>query len=190
VYGSTSFTTGGVTTVRTAGTAAQVGLPQQMVLKLNRSGSATSGTGTLTSPFGAWTAASYTSTTEAVEWTISPENPNMVLVSWPFRDINDPRVKTNTAADGTASVAASLLPAGHFTATWNGNAFSAAPATHTAPNYRKLAVVLQDGVFITGQYYGNGYTYNERYFTRPAMDDGIQGLNYILGKLYAAGFTD
>lgn len=190
VYGSTSFTTGGVTTVRTAGTAAQAGLPQQMVLTLNRSGSATSGTGTLTSPYGAWTATSYTATTEAVEWRISPENPNMVLLSWPFRDINDPRVKTNTASDGTAAVAASVLPAGHFTATWNGNTFSAAPATHTAPNYRKLAILLQDGVFVTGQYYGTGYTYNERYFTRPAMDDGIQGMNYILAKLYAAGFTD
>lgn len=189
-YGATAFTTGGVTTVRTAGTAEQAGLPQQLVLKLLRNGSESSGTGTLTSPFGAWTATSYTATVETVQWRISAENPNMVLIAWPFRDINDPRVKTNTASDGTAAVAASVLPAGHFSATWNGNTFSAAPATHTAPNYRQLALLLQDGVFVSGQYYGNGYTYNERYFTEPAMADGIQVINYVLRKLYSAGFID
>ena len=51
-------------------------------------------------------------------------------------------------------------------------------------------MVLQDGVFMTGQYYGAGYTYSERYFTLPAMERGITALNYVFGKLYQAGFTD
>jgi hypothetical protein len=189
-YGTASFTTGGVTTVRTAGTAEQAGLPQQLVLKLVRDGQATSGVGTLTSPHGAWTATSYASATENIRWRISPENPGMVLISWPFRDVNDPRVKTNTASDGSAAVSAPVLPAGHFTATWGGNTFSAAPSTHTAPNYREMAILLQDGVFVTGQYYGNGYTYSERYFTSPAMEAGMKAMTYVFGKLYAAGFVD
>ena len=157
---------------------------------LARSGSETSGTGTLTSPFGAWDANSYSATVETVQWQISAENPNMVLIAWPFRDVNDPRVKTNTASDGSAAVAAPVLPAGHFVVKWNGNDFDLRPSNHTGPNYRKLAVLLQDGVFLTGQYYGNGYTYSERYFTERAMADGIPALNYVLGKLYSAGFID
>lgn len=190
VYGPTSFTTAGVTTVRVAGMAGEAGLPQRLTLKLVRTGNELQGSGTLTSPFGAWTATSFTATTEAISWRIDPQQPNMVLLSWPFRDVNDPRVKTNTAANGAAAVPAPLLPGGHFTAVFNGNNFSVAPATLTAPNYRALAVVLQDGVFMTGQYYGAGYTYSERYFTLPAMERGITALNYVFGKLYQIGFTD
>jgi len=189
-YGSTDFTTSGVTTTLVAGTAEQAGLPQQLTLKLVRNGSETSGSGTLTSPYGAWAADSYSETTEAIRWEISIENPAMVLISWPFRDANDPRVRNTAASDGSAAVSAPVLPGGHFTASWNGNNFSAAPTTHTSPNYRKLAIVLQDGVFVTGQYYGKGYTYNERYFTTPAMIEGMAVMNYVFGKLYAAGFID
>jgi hypothetical protein len=186
VYGSTTLGT----TVRTAGDSSNVGLPQQLTLKLTRTGSETSGTGTLTSPYGAWTSTSYTSTTETIQWAISPETPNMVLVSWPFRDAGDPRVKSTQASDGSTSPAAPVLPAGQFSAVYTGNTFSAAPSTRTAPNYRKLAIVLQDGVFVTGQYYGKGYVGNERRFTLPAMEQGIAVMNYVFAKLYAAGFTD
>jgi hypothetical protein len=189
-YGSTDFTDDDITTTRVAGSAEQTGLPQQLTLKLVRNGNETSGSGTLTSPFGAWTANSYSETTEAIHWEISVENPAMVLISWPFRDVNDPRVPSNTASNGAAAISAPVLPGGHFTASWNGNNFSAAPTTHTSPNYRKLAIVLQDGVFVTGQYYGKGYTYNERYFTTPAMIEGMAAMNYVFGKLYAAGFID
>jgi len=189
-YGTTTFTISGVATTLTAGTEEQAGLPQQLTLKLVREGDATSGTGTLFSPYGAWTAASNQAVTETVTWEISRENPNMVLISWPFRDINDPRVPTNTASNGTAAAAASVLPGGHFSATWNGNTFSAAPSTHTAPNARKLAILLVDGHFVTGQYYGAGYTYTERYFTTPAMADAMEGMNYVFSKLYQAGFID
>ncbi len=189
-YGTAAFTVGNITTPRTAGTAAQAGLPQQLRLTLVRSGTQTSGTGTLSSDYGAWTATSFTPTVETVNWQISSENPNMVLISYPFRDVNDPRVKTNTASDGSPSALAPVLPAGHFTAVYNGNTFSVVPPTHTAPNLRKLAIVLQDGAFVTGQFYGNGFTYNERYFTIPAMARGIAVLNAVFAKLYAAGFTD
>ena len=189
-YGSTSFTTGGVTTVRTAGTAAQTSLPQQLKLTLNRSGTETSGTGTLYSEFGAWTATSFTPITEAIEWEIDAKNPNMVLLRWPFRDVNDPRVKSNLKSDGVTPSSANPLLTAHFSAIWNGNTFSLTPSNHTAPNYRRLALVLQDGVFVTGQYYGPGYTYNERYFTQPAMERGITSLSYILDQLYKAGFKD
>jgi hypothetical protein len=197
-YGPTAFTTNttangvttSVTTNLTAGTEAQLGLPQQLNLKLTRSGSETRGTGTLTSLFGAWTAASNQPVTEAIQWEISSENPNLLLISWPFRDAGDPRVFNNQAADGTPAAAAPVLPGGHFTASWNGNNFSAAPSTRTAPNYRKLAIVLIDGHFVTGQYYGKGYTYSERYFTMPAMEQGIEALNYIFNRLYQAGFID
>jgi hypothetical protein len=192
-YGSASFTTGNgssaVTTVKTAGSTAQVGLPQQLRLTLNRTGSETSGTGTLYSEYGAWTAGSNTATTENITWAIDPINPKMVLISWPFRDVNDPRVKTNTTSAGAAAPSAPVLTA-HFSATFNGNTYSLTPSTHTAPNYRKLAIVLQDGVFVVGQYYGPGYTYNERYFTSSAMEKGLSVLNYVFGKLYNAGFTD
>lgn len=190
-YGTTSFTTGGVTTARTAGTAEQAGLPQQLTLKLVRDGNATSGSGTLTSPYGAWTATSYTETTETIRWKISDENPNLVLVWWPFRDSGDPRVKSGLASDGSTSPTAPVLPAGQFGgATLDGNTFSAAPATHTAPNYRKLALMVVDGHIVSGQYYGSGYTYTERYFTVPAMEQGMAALEYIFGKLRSAGFTD
>ncbi len=190
LYGTTSFTTGGVTTARTAGTAAQLGLPQRLKLTLVRTSGETSGSGTLYSEYGAWTATSFSATTEAIRWEISAENPSMVLISWPFRDVNDPRVKTNTAANGTASTAAPVLPAGHLTATFTGNTFSATPPTHTAPNLRKVAILLQDGAFVTGQYYGKGFVFNERRFTLPAMDEGIKAMNYVFGKLHAAGFND
>jgi hypothetical protein len=190
VYGEKSFTTGGVTTKRSAGTAEQIGLPQQLTLNLVRNGTETSGIGTLSSPYGAWTTTSYTPTVETITWQISPENPNMVLIAWPFRDVNDPRVLTSTASNGSAAVAAPVLPAGHFTAVFNGNTFSAAPSTHTAPNYRKLAIALQEGVFVTGQYYGKNHTFSERYFTTPALEKGMTVLGYVFNKLYNAGFKD
>lgn len=189
-YGNTEFTSGGVITVHTAGTPEQAGLPQQLTLNLHRDDNATSGTGTLSSPYGAWTANSYSAVTETVQWELSSDNPNLVLISWPFRDINDPRVKTNTASDGTASPSAPVLTGGHFASVWNGNNFSLTPNTHTAPNYRKLAILLQDGVFLSGQYYGTDYTYSERYFTTPALLQGIDGMNYVFDKLYNAGFVD
>ena len=190
LYGPTSFTVGAVTTVRTAGTAAQAGLPQQLKLTLNRTGSDTAGTGTLYSEFGAWTATSFTPTTEAIEWEIDAKNPNMMLIRWPFRDANDPRVKSNFKSDGTTASPANPVLTAQFSAIWNGNTFSLTPSNHTAPNYRRLAIALQDGVFVTGQYYGTGYNYNERYFTQPAMERGITALNYILDKLFKAGFKD
>lgn len=189
-YGTQEFTSGGASTTRTAGTLEQVGLPQQLTLKLHRHDNATSGTGTLSSPYGAWTATSFSDVTETVQWELSSENPNLVLISWPFRDVNDPRVKTGAASDGSTAVSAPVLAGGHFGTQWNGNAFSPTPSTHTAPNYRKLAILLQDGVFLSGQYYGTGYTYSERYFTTPALSQGIEGMNYVFGKLYGAGFVD
>lgn len=189
-YGPATFTNNNVTTTLTAGSEAQLGLPQQLTLKLVRIGSETTGTGTLTSPYGAWSNASNQPVTEVIQWQIAAENPNLVLISWPFRDSGDPRVFNNQAADGTPAASAPVLPGGHFAATWNGNTFSAAPSTRTAPNYRKLALLLVDGHFITGQYYGRGYTYSERYFTMPAMEEGIDALNYIFSRLYLAGFSD
>jgi hypothetical protein len=190
VYGPTAFTTGTVTTTLTAGSAGQLGLPQQLTLKLTRLGGETSGTGTLVSPYGAWTATSNTAVTENIQWEIAADNPNMVLVSWPFRDAGDPRVPSTQATNGSAAIAAPILPAGHFTADWNGNTFSLTPTTRTAPNYRKLAIVLVDGVFVTGQYYGKDYTYSKRYFGIPAMARGIDVLNYVFNRLYQVGFVD
>ncbi|MFC7418353.1 hypothetical protein ACFQNF_00475 [Iodobacter arcticus] len=42
---------------------------------------------------------------------------------------------------------------GHFSAT----DFSLNPSTPAAPNFRQLALLLQDGALICGQYYGAGY---------------------------------
>jgi len=190
IYETTEFTDDDVTVIATAGTPEQTGLPQQLTLKLVRNGNETSGSGTITSPYGAWTETSQTEVIETIAWKIDAENPSMVQIWWPFRDANDPRVGNNTASDGSAAMAAPVLPASHFTAVWNGNNFSAAPTSHTSVNYRKLAIVLQDGVFITGQYYGAGYTYSERYFTTPALLEGMNVMNYVFGKLYAAGFVD
>jgi hypothetical protein len=53
-----------------------------------------------------------------------------------------------------------------------------------------LAIVLQDGHFLTGQHYAPGYTYSERRFTEPALAQGLKALDHVLRKVYAAGFVD
>jgi hypothetical protein len=175
---------------QTSGTSAQAGQAQQLKLTLNRQGNGRSGTGTLSSPFGAWSDASTSPTQEPITWTISPTSANMVLISWPFRDAGDPRVKANLASNGNPSPNAPVLPGGHFTASFNGNTFTPTPSIHTASNLRALAIVLQDGHFLTGQHYAAGYTYSERRFTEPALAQGMQALDHVLRKVYAAGFGD
>ncbi len=145
---------------------------------------------TLYSAHGAWSTTSNTPIEEKIQWEISPEYPNVVLISWPFRDVGDPRVKANTTAQGKPSPNAPVLPTAHFSANYNSNTFSLAPPTHTTPNLRKLAIVLQDGHFLTGQYYGPGHTYSERRFTEPALDQGVQALRYVLEQIHRSGFVD
>ena len=135
--------------------------------------------GTLSSEVGAWSATSNTLTTETIRWEISSANPNMVLISYPFRNAGDPRKNTSTAAGG-GTEAAPVLTA-HF-------ATSIAPSTHTAPNYRKFAIVLQDGAFVTGYQFGAGFTEAERHLNKRGMDLGIATLKDVIAKVYAAGF--
>jgi len=188
-YGTATFSGSGGSTTVTAGSPAQAGLPMQLTLTLDRSGNAVSGTGTLSSPYGAWTSGSHTPTSETVQWQIDPQHPNVVLLSWPFLDVNDPRVKPNARSDGSRANAAPVLTA-HFAGSWSDAAFSLAPATRTSVNYNRLAIVLQDGVFMTGQYYGAGYTYSERYMPSTQLDRGRAAIGYIYGRLYGAGFID
>ena len=167
-----------------APTAADQGLPVRLTLKLQRaSAGATSGTGTLGSDVGAWSTASNTARTETIAWEISSANPNLVLISYPFRNAGDPR--SNTATTSTPSVAAGTEAAPVLTAHF---ASSIAPSTYTAPNARRFALLLQDGVFLTGYHYGAGFTEAERYLNKRGIELGIGALQGVIGGLHAAGF--
>lgn len=167
-----------------APTAADQGLPVRLTLRLQRTAAnATSGTGTLSSDSGAWSTASNTAKTETIAWEISSANPNLVLISYPFRNAGHPR--SNTATVSTATVAAGTEAAPVLTAHFTG---SIAPNTHTAPNPRKFALLLQDGVFLTGYHYGAGFTEAERYLNKRGIELGIGALQSVIGGLHAAGF--
>ncbi|MGC4059921.1 MAG: hypothetical protein QM749_03330 [Aquabacterium sp.] len=155
--------------------------PQQLTLVLNNDG-----TGTLTG-LAATSVASYktngstpvavtagtTTVTEAIVWSAHPQNSNIVLVNWPALGSGD-----STRA----------LPA-HFA-----NAdFSMLPNSATSPKFNKLAIALQDGVFMSGEYYGPGYTNNftgdvYKRMNQKALQVSTDALKSIVGKLYAAGF--
>lgn len=166
-----------------APTAADQGLPVRLKLVLNRSGGETSGSGTLTSEVGAWSSTSNTAKTETIAWEISMLNPNLLLISYPFRNAGDPRANTATVSTATvvAGTEASPTLTAHFST-------SIAPTTHTSPNYRKFAILLQDGVFVTGYHYGAGFTEAERYVNKRTYELGTQALQWILAQLHAAGF--
>lgn len=155
------------------------GLPVRLKLVLARTGNETSGTGALSSDVGAWSTTSNTASTETIRWEISSAHPGIVLVSYPFRNAGDPRKNTSTATGGETE-AAPVLTA-HF-------ATSIAPSTHAVPNYRKFAIALQDGVFVTGYQFGTGFTEAERHLNKRGIDLGIAALKDVIAKVYAAGF--
>ncbi len=155
------------------------GLPVRLKLVLNRTGNETSGTGTLGSDVGAWSTTSNTASTETIRWEISSANAGIVLVSYPFRNAGDPRKNTSTATGGETE-AAPVLTA-HF-------ATSIAPSTHTAPNYRKFAIALQDGAFVTGYQFGAGFTEAERHLNKRGFNLGIAALTDVIAKVHTAGF--
>lgn len=159
------------------------GLPVRLKLVLNRTGSETSGTGTLSSDVGAWSTTSNTATTETIRWDISSANAGMVLVSYPFRNAGDPRANTATVSTSTVVAGTEVAPVltAHF-------ATSIAPSTHTAPNYRKFAIALQDGVFVTGYQFGAGFAEAERHLNKRGIDLGIAALKNVIAQVYAAGF--
>lgn len=105
-----------------------------------------------------------TEVTEAIVWQRHPQNPNVILISWP-----------DNAAKQT-------LP-GHFSIT----GFSVSPSTGAAPNVRKLAIILQDGVFFAGQYYGVGFSDNVRHLNKAGVENGIGLLQYEVSRLYNEG---
>lgn len=159
------------------------GMPVRLKLKLVRAGSETSGNGTLSSDIGAWSTTSNAVATEAIRWEISSANPGMVLISYPFRNAGDPRKNTATVSTGGVIAGTEAAPAlsAHF-------ATSIAPSTHASPNYRKLAIVLQDGVFVTGYQFGAGFTEAERHLNKRGIELGIAAIRDVISKVYAAGF--
>lgn len=157
-------------------------VPRQLTLVLNSDGSgtlsglaATTVTGYTTGGSTPITVTADTTTvTENIVWTAHPQNSNILLVNW------KPLAATDSAR---------ALPA-HFA-----NAdFSAVPSSATSPRFNKLAIGLQDGVFVSGEYYGPGYINNftgdvYKRMNRRALEVSTTALNYIVGKLYAeAGF--
>jgi len=196
VYGESEFTVDDAAIV--AGTQQQEGLPQELTLTLNRTGTATSGTGTIYSPYGGWTEASYTPITEAIVWEINPDNPNMVLIEFPFLDVDNPLVESDLASDGSDAAEPAILSgtridgerSTHFATTWFNATFRMDQTTHSSINREKIAILLADDQFIVGQYFDEGYTFSERYFTKPGLDAGVTALNFVLNKLYDAGFVD
>jgi hypothetical protein len=159
------------------------GLPVRLKLKLARTGSQTSGTGTLSSDIGAWSTTSNTATTEIIRWEISRANSSVLLISYPFRNAGDPRKNTTTVS--TSNVVAGTEAAPTLTAHF---ATSIAPSTHTSPNYRKFAIALQDGVFVTGYQFGAGFTEAERHLNKRGIELGIAAIQDVIAKVSAAGF--
>ncbi|OGB28978.1 MAG: hypothetical protein A3F78_00500 [Burkholderiales bacterium RIFCSPLOWO2_12_FULL_61_40] len=186
---ATGATTGTCTLPAASG---DQGLPVRLKLVLTRTGSESSGTGTLSSEVGAWSTTSTavkagitsnTATTEAIRWEISSANAGLVLISYPFRNAGDPRKNTATVStsDLDAGTEAAPVLTAHF-------ATSIAPSTHTAPNYRKFAIALQDGVFVTGYQMGAGYTEAERHLNKRGIDLSIAALKDVIAQVHAAGF--
>ncbi|MDW5415626.1 hypothetical protein R6242_03455 [Iodobacter sp. CM08] len=144
------------------------GAPRKLKLQLKADGSATL-VGIAATTVASYATADITEISEELSWKKSPANPNVILLQWPPLVAGQP----NRA-----------LP-GHFAAA----DFSLNPATAAAPNFRNLAILVQDGALITGQYYGAGFTVSERYLNKRALETGIPALQYVVDKLYSvAGY--
>lgn len=144
------------------------GAPRKLNLQLNANGSATL-TGLATATVKDYSTADISEVSEELSWQVAANNPNVILLAWKPLQANQP--------------ARALT--GHFAAT----DFSLTPSTPAAPNFRQLALLIQDGALISGQYYGAGYTVSERYLNKRALETGIPALNYVVDKLYTvAGY--
>lgn len=104
--------------------------------------------------------------TETIVWQRHPQNASIILVGWP-----------HNAAD-------QALP-GHFSIT----GFSVPAPTDAAPHGRKLAITVQDGVFLIGQYLPAGNSVSYRYFNRAGLTLAIDLLANEIDRLFnEAGF--
>ena len=199
IYGESDFDVDG--SVIIAGDESQWGQPQQLKLTLNREGNSQRGTGSIYSQYGGWTPVSIAPLTEDVIWEISPMNPNLILVEFPFLDVNNPLVPSGSQSDGATAAMSPAIFSGarlsdrsrssHFTSTWNNTSFRMDQSTHSSINREKIAIYLsENGHVLTGQYYGAGFTFSERYFVVPAFEQGVKALEYVVDNLFSEGWID
>lgn len=151
------------------------GAIRKLTLTLNQDGSATLSGIAARTVTAAGITSGVTEVTETLQWERHPKNANAVLLRWP-----------DVAANNYA-----LYP--HFSLTDGARSFATTPGTYSttsaSPNPARVAIVLQEGVFMAGMAYDAGWAHNERNVNQPMLEKtGIPALNYVIGKLYAAGF--
>lgn len=103
---------------------------------------------------------------ESVQWERHPSNNAIILVQWIDNAKNQ------------------VLP-GHFST----SGFSITPSTDASPHGRRLAITVQDGVFLIGQYLPAGNSVSYRNMNKPGLTQAVDLLDYVIGRLYhEAGF--
>jgi hypothetical protein len=151
------------------------GVPRSLKVMLNADGTGTmSGIAATTvtvaatgsTPASVYATADVTPLTEDLIWTTDPKNPNLVLISFKPLVIGQPN--------------RGLV--GHF-ATGD---FSVTPSSTTSPtiNLRKIALLVQDGAIISGQYYGAGTVVSKRYLNKSAVEVGMSAINSVINRIY------